>query len=223
MDPLLPVAEALIEQAELNYDISSGSYICDLCSTGPMTKRSADSHLAGSLHRKNSIRREGRNARVLDLVEWSDASSQLNDRAKKLGCSKWTKAIQNTAFCSLETMRRERVRRGPAFDGTAIWCETPTGIALKSAKDLLSHFEQMERLSLLELSVWKALCVIYFPRPMRNMLEVKEWETMGWKAVKRDHRHDRGINIILSGVVPFLLTKKASARARVPQNASVLL
>ena len=184
--------------------VVDGGFKCKLCSTGTMTYISLESHKLGSKHQGRLRAEYHRRQRVLDMLEWNDAELILDTRAKALGCSKWTKAIQRSLFCSLAEMRRlsnhchEDEQHSP----------TCTEIAVAPVRKLLSQMEDMERVSLLEQSVWKTLCVTHFPRPLTNLLEVQEWQKQGWKTAKEDFRHDSGIHIIVSNVLPFLIKKK---------------
>ena len=201
MEPLLPIATELLKAEEEVpvYDALSDTYACTLCGTGNISPTSIASHFAGATHR-HKMSQEVHKLRILDSAEWADAAMRLDARAQALGCSKWTKAAHSAIFCSLAKMQRESHQRRPGVKVAV----SPTASALKDSWQLLDHFEEMERLSLLELAVWKALCSNNFPSPMRNLLEVWDWQKTGWKSVKSKFRQDRGINIILSGVVPFL-------------------
>jgi hypothetical protein len=82
---------------------------------------------------------------------------------------------------------------------------------LGQAETLLQKFEQMERLSLLELAVWKAACISCAGR-----VEVAGMKTLDdaimcvannrhtWKQYRAETRKTNAIEIIIQRVLPFL-------------------
>jgi hypothetical protein len=85
---------------------------------------------------------------------------------------------------------------------------------LKQAKTLLQKYEQMERLSLLELAVWKAACVSRSTRvDLDSKMSMKSVEDAvlcvannhhTWKEYRTETRRSNAIEIIIKHVLPFL-------------------
>ena len=211
MDRLSPITKSVFCQDKnfLIYDSDTRFYKCCLCGTGLMTEAAQKYHISGRYHRNKINESHVARQRFLDLACWNDETMTLNSRAKALGLQKWTTEAQSAILCSLERMHKVSAKEAKQCGRLRV-IPSPTDQALKEARNIIDHFEQMERLSLLELAVWKALCTLEHPFPMMNLKEIRAWETEGWKAAKSRFRRHRGINIILSQVVPFLVEKSPS-------------
>lgn len=90
--------------------------------------------------------------------------------------------------------------------------EQPISASLAQAAEAysaISEYEQLERLSLLELAVWKSACLVSMP-PCRNgatidYLALLQWSKTGWKEHKQIVRQNtNAIAIALTHVVPFI-------------------
>jgi hypothetical protein len=75
------------------------------------------------------------------------------------------------------------------------------------AEVLLSKKMDMERLSQLELAVWKHCCRKGQPKPM-HYLDWTFWYDSDWKNAKIAYRSSNDIYVILSNVTPFVVTKR---------------
>jgi hypothetical protein len=61
-----------------------------------------------------------------------------------------------------------------------------------------------ERLNILELVVWKALCLVQIPSTVSNLHEWNAWCRGGWKSIKPQVRHASGLAVVMSGIFPFI-------------------
>ena len=212
MDRLSPAAKLVLCRGKnfLIYNSDTRFYKCCLCGTGIMTEAAQKYHISGRYHRNMIKQFDRAGKKFLDLACWHDETMTLNSRAQALGLQKWRTAVQSAIFCSLEKMHEVSAKEAQ-HNGRLKVIPSPTDQALKETRNILDHFEQLERLSLLELAVWKALCTLELPISKTNTEESRAWETEGWKAMKSRLRHHRGVNIILlSQVVPFLVEKSPS-------------
>jgi hypothetical protein len=75
---------------------------------------------------------------------------------------------------------------------------------IKAAKALLCKFERIERISLLELAVWKAVCLAIKYDGCYMYHSWQEWIREEWKSSKHKVRNANEITIIIMSVLPFL-------------------
>lgn len=75
---------------------------------------------------------------------------------------------------------------------------------LQVAEAKLFKYENMQRLSLLELAVWKSTCLLLIEKPLVDYFEVLEWSNEKWKDRKGRCRCDKSIHVVVSNVARFL-------------------
>ena len=77
---------------------------------------------------------------------------------------------------------------------------------LRRAKKFLEAYKILEQMCLLELAVWKFVCVSDIPPDMslKTLVAWKLWESEGWKVNKKRHWHCKEAPIIITAVLPFL-------------------
>lgn len=131
---------------------SDGDVRCDLCGTGWMPRRQRIAHFRGARHHRRykhveELERKAQEEEAIveaekravqqAISERLDATQSLQARAEKLGHPSWQNAILAGLFKHVKD----------------------EDFGLDQIKSMLKTYEQMERLSLLELAVWKAsLC-----------------------------------------------------------------
>ena len=79
---------------------------------------------------------------------------------------------------------------------------------IQDAEDLLRQYKHLERISLLELAVWKFACLSMDQkqdRTKQSFLEWSRWYTSGWKQHKKSHYRCNQVVILMKAIVPFLL------------------
>jgi DNA-binding transcriptional ArsR family regulator len=76
--------------------------------------------------------------------------------------------------------------------------------SLANAKELMIKHENMERLTLLHLAVWKAQCLVNMPDSYNSFFAAQEWMANGWKASKAHGRKSGAMHTVVSLVLPFL-------------------
>ena len=99
--------------------------------------------------------------------------------------------------------------------GRAVMKEDPT--IIQEANRLLLHYKRLERISLLELAVWKFTCVVTddtHTGPCQTYLEWKQWDTHGWKTLKKQHYRCNQVVILMTAIVPFLKNEQGTKEYR---------
>ena len=82
---------------------------------------------------------------------------------------------------------------------------------IEKAKDLLERYKDLERISLLELAVWKFACLTADPKnhgEIKSIVDWSRWYTNGWKEHKKRLYRCNQIVILMKAIVPFLQDKE---------------
>jgi hypothetical protein len=74
---------------------------------------------------------------------------------------------------------------------------------LERVHAILGRLEQKERLSLLELAIWKALCLLDMPA-MTDYMEARQWHTYKWQSNKSKYQRSNASAVIVAAVLLFL-------------------
>jgi hypothetical protein len=123
---------------------------------------------------------------------------ELQSRVSSLGLPRWRWEIESLLLKHVHDDE----------DGTAT---ESSSVALNKAKLVLTKYELMERLSLLELAVWKASLASdpFFS----TMEELDVYWTLDRNfdpiAYANERRVTSGITVIIQGVLPFLSMRRA--------------
>ena len=167
-------------------------YICFLCNTGSMHEKQLGSHLRGSAHRqaltneqvKERLHRRTENANVL--------MKRLTASIEQLTLPKWRNHVKaelcDYVFCD----QSDTVQPVP-----------------DSIDKLLKKYIKLEKISLLELAVWKYSCLwfdgsINF-QTMQDILD--QWavdENFDPSKYKAERRFTSSVPVIMKGVLQFL-------------------
>ena len=116
-----------------------------------------------------------------------EESSLLLTRIDRLGLPAWRDAVQACLFRYLSL-------QGEADTNN-----------LQQAHVILNKYEHWEGIALLELAVWKAICLVEMPpEACGDYYAAKAWLDSGWKILKPAQRQSNAVDIVLSRVVPFL-------------------
>jgi hypothetical protein len=75
--------------------------------------------------------------------------------------------------------------------------------AFTRAVNDIFKYEHMERISLLELGVWKAACILDKDES-KKIHEMMEWVNHGWKQNKTRLRHSTATTVIVESVLGFM-------------------
>jgi hypothetical protein len=144
---------------------------------------------------------------------------RLEPRIQQLGSQAWRNHVRSEMMVRFNTITGTGKRH-------------TTGADLINADALLCEYELLERVSLLKMISWKALCVMEVLDKLRNLrrssrlrrqngrhLEdsisrydnddddldmVMEWLSDGWKASKPNMRRNPSIDTIVKSILPFL-------------------
>ena len=81
----------------------------------------------------------------------------------------------------------------------------PTNV-IQDAHKLLLQYQHWERISLLELAVWKFACLNSMDNENGKVsfLEWSRWFESGWKQHKKSHYRCKQVVIVMKAIVPFL-------------------
>jgi hypothetical protein len=166
---------------------NSDKWQCDLCSTGVIwSARSARKHCSGKRHRRlYSILEASQNeeAKKLEMSDKLRRVQEVSLRVEKLGSEKWIWHVNDALLRYLTSIQ-------------------PINVAL----DLLSKYELMTRLSLLELAIWKASCLS--DRRFDTMQKIEDWSLEDGSSNPADYKQVKratsGVHVIITLIVPFL-------------------
>jgi hypothetical protein len=113
---------------------------------------------------------------------------EVHFRADQLGLPAWrTEVFGQLYWCLLYQTSRDHDNNNKRMN---------------AAKRVLFEFEHRERVSLLELAVWKAVCIAVKDNGCHHSWQ--EWFRDGWKSCKPRVRAANEIGIIVTSVLPFL-------------------
>jgi hypothetical protein len=80
--------------------------------------------------------------------------------------------------------------------------------ALDAVETLLEQHEQLDRVALLELTVWKAACLaLPLKCSIRDGMDMMDWLSVGWEEWKDETRMSAMFTVIMPRVVRFLDVK----------------
>jgi hypothetical protein len=81
---------------------------------------------------------------------------------------------------------------------------------------LLGRWESIERVALIRLVVWKAMCIISVPHNMtfRTVLDCHAWVSSGWKVLKEEMRDSSSVKAVVSVVASYLDASKCMGKAK---------
>ena len=116
-------------------------------------------------------------------------SNQVEPRIQRLGLPKWQWHVRS------ELHQTSTLLHGTYLNETKVY-------------KLLAKYECMERLSLLEMAVWKTVCILgkEAEDDESDQGETTTQQPMrGWQVYKTPTtRHNSAIHVIVGGVMPFL-------------------
>ena len=81
---------------------------------------------------------------------------------------------------------------------------------VKRAHNLRLEYEGLERISLLELAVWKFACLTKDQNDgdRKSFVEWTRWYENGWKEHKKSHYRCNRVVILMKAIVPFVQDQK---------------
>jgi hypothetical protein len=129
--------------------------------------------------------------------------------------------LKNMFWNCMDVYNEPRLKRLKREDGLALpdpilaaafrgivnqsWQCPKTGLyGINKAVCLMEEYENMERVSLLHLAVWKAKCLSQMPAVIHTLASALEWMTKGWKDHKAEQRKSGTMRTIVSLTLPYL-------------------
>jgi hypothetical protein len=163
------------------------SYRCELCDVTVDNDSAMDVHC-------NEREHENRLTLVQKLRK-NDVSlkcAQLQHRIDKLSLRSWQLEVQSHLYPLLLNQTTKR--------------NSETKRQMRSAEVALLQYERRETIALLELAVWKGVCMVNDDHwtKRKGYLSWKVWSTVGWKENKDALQKSNAIGIIVMAVLPFL-------------------
>jgi hypothetical protein len=159
-------------------------YTCRLCDVGDIAEGHWRSHVATPNHK----RKMELLCKSLEL-EYTFSTRRrraipIKQRIAKLGLQRWRDDVNSKL---LDYLLDSRIS---------------SNFEVRLA---LEKYEIMEKISLLELAVWKTACQMSIPPvALRDSLDWHLWLTSGWESKKNKMRQTNAISIIVAHVCTFL-------------------
>jgi hypothetical protein len=119
----------------------------------------------------------------------------LQHRIDELSVRSWQLEVQSHLYPLL-------LNQHSIDDSETLW-------QMRSAKAALFKYERREAIALLELAVWKAVCLVNDDddddqmTKRKGYLSWKVWSTVGWKESKGALHNTNAVGIIVMAVLPF--------------------
>ena len=180
----LPRPETQLPDGNVIVATYDGFY-CSLCEYENFPKAKLDEHLKQETHweRVKAVR-EFQREETNRISRRNEALRMAKHRLDMLTLDRWKNEIKGMIFQYQEHGDQQEK---------------------KALLDLLTKYEHLERISLLEQSVWKHVCRTNPPNDIVADVVLSDiWFSKGWKEVKADMRSSNEIAIIMTQVLPFL-------------------
>ena len=162
-----------------------GKCVCTLCNSGGMDRHNYEQHIKGWKHKKNQ-------SKIYDILDRMRRGNRFEDLDPFL-CE------------SIERIQHDKwklIMKGHLFD----YIKSGDDTTLVKLREQLSKYEQMEKLSLFELAIWKAK--IISSGEFHSVREMKEYVVLEKyfdpKAYANDMRMTCGSQVIIPNVIKFL-------------------
>jgi hypothetical protein len=163
-------------------------YQCTLCQQSGMNENSANCHLSEKSHVERMTRARGERENYVRLVSRWDRL-RFEQKLKRLKQEDAASLPDNVLAAAFRCLQAKDYVTASEFKGRA--------------EKLLHKYENMERLSILHLAVWKAECLAQMPA-VNTFFAAQEWMTIGWKGRKPKHCQSGAMHTVVSLVLPFL-------------------
>jgi hypothetical protein len=166
-----------------------GKWCCTLCSNHGLTDKAVEHHLSEPEHRRRMQMAERERHDAMNIIyRWNEIRE--NHMFKRLKREDYMSLPDNVSAEAFRHMISTK------------WLNRHQHRA--RAAELLSKYENMQRLSLLYLAVWKEECLAQMPAIVHTIASARQWMATGWKGRKAEQRNSSAMNIIASLVQPFL-------------------
>jgi hypothetical protein len=135
----------------------------------------------------------------------------MRHRADQLGLKAWQADVESKLFWIL-------------LNSSYASHDTMCGM-INPAQALVDSYEFRERIALLELAVWKAVCILHPERctvaeKRKGFIAWQNWVRHDWKEHKAAFRNANEIDIVINCVMPFLRVENAARTRNLPLSDS---
>jgi hypothetical protein len=172
-------------------------YACLLCQQKRYSSRENMTHHClndnGHINRMATLlARQESSRQALELARAKYTA--MAPRIARLGCLKWQRIIQHELYPQAMSIIMTGASTNDGVD-----CK----VEFEFQEGRLAFFETMERISLLELAIWKAACIMEKTEEL-TYYAMLEWKLRGWKESKAKMRRSSAIDVIIRNTLPFL-------------------
>jgi hypothetical protein len=181
-------------------EVANKTWRCRLCDRTYYGRRNAATHLEGRHHFQQAQaaavwRRETAN-------HWENAVLPLEARIEGLCHQPWRDEMYSLLY--RDTFKKR--------DNNQNYYDTAT--------TKIVEYEHADRIALLELAAWKAVCILNPPNPsiLKTYHSWKAWESKGWKSIKETVSDANEIGIVVQRVLPFLCEQKKNKSKKRPRS-----
>jgi hypothetical protein len=177
-------------EADKCVDDECAKWKCTLCRCHGMTTEVAKWHLHEPTHSKRMAEARVEKEKVRGMVHaWNHIHNSFT-RLRAKDAISLPDEVLASCFRLIKTAS-----------------DRPSGSSLSSllgkARKLLNKYENMERLSILYLAVWKEECLAQMPA-MYTVSSAREWFAAGWKEHKVEQSNSNAMAVVVRMVQPFL-------------------
>jgi len=164
---------------------------CRLCGDEtPMKEDDFDNHCNTEHHLQRVQETNAYMAKRKVVIARWQKTHELKRRTKQLGLPQWQWEVEKNLYNYISIESEDDIERTKHYYDEAC-------VALR-------QHEKSERLSLLELAVWKTACILHPLEIPKDSLAFLCFLKVGWKANKERMRRSSSIAIVVQQVLPFL-------------------
>jgi hypothetical protein len=171
-------------------DDECAKWKCTLCKCHGMTREVAKWHLREPTHLKRMAEARVEKSKVEHMVHAWNHIHNCFTRLRAEDALSLPDEVLASCFRLIKTASVPR-------PGISLSC------LLGETRQLLNRYENMERLSLLYLAVWKEECLAQMPA-MYTVSSAREWFAAGWKEHKAEQSKSSVMAVVVRMVQPFL-------------------
>jgi hypothetical protein len=186
----LPPSRTFDLSSPIFEDFGNDYFSCLLCNEQQKTNNYIRSHCQSANHVDRMVALVERRKSSQKALEFIRSKYALMEpRIQRLGSSTWRDSMRKEVF--------------PEALSVIMTGKSSAELKWETMEALLCKHEKMEQVSLLELAVWKASCVMDKSEDL-TYYAMLAWKSNGWKESKAKMRHSNAIDVIIHNTLPFL-------------------